>query len=79
MTKATLSREFLEALAAQRGRYWQLAREVGCHPSTLSAWLHGSKTPRPWDSRVPALGALIGVTPSECFAATRDSGVERVA
>jgi hypothetical protein len=79
MNNPALSRTFLDALRSHRGRHWLLAQRVGLHPSTLSNWLHGSKTPKPWDSRVPALGALIGVAPSDCFAATSDAGVERVA
>ena len=80
MDKAALSRRFLGALAARKGRHWQLARAVGVHPSTLSSWLHGSVSPKPWDNRVIALGALIGVEAEACFVASRrSSGSERVA
>lgn len=80
MDKAVLSRRFLGALAARKGTHWQLARAVGVHPSTLSSWLHGSVSPKPWDSRVTALGALLGIEADACFdARCRSSNSERVA
>lgn len=67
MKHAILSPKLLEALRAQAGQHWLLAQRVNLHPSTLSNWLRGASRPRPWDSRVPALGALIGVPAEECF------------
>lgn len=67
MDDVTLSPKLRDALRAYGGRHWRLAQRVGVAPSTLSNWFRGAAHPRPWDSRVIALGALLGVAADECL------------
>lgn len=67
MNTTTLSPKLRAAIRAHTGQQWRLAQSVGVHPSTLSNWLSGAVRPRPWDSRVTKLGALLGLAPDECI------------
>ena len=58
--------------AIRRSDYQQyrLARAVGMHPSTLSAWMCGIYDPRSDDERVYRLGQLLGIPPDQVLVET---------
>ena len=53
---------------------YELARQVGISPSTLSAWGVGSYSPILNDARALKLASLLGVSESDAFAATSGDG-----
>jgi hypothetical protein len=67
----TVSATFKLALLKKRSegvRLYRLALRAGISPSMLSAITHGAQRVRSNDPRVIKIGALIGLTPDECFA-----------
>ena len=63
-----LSDRLRTAVRLSSERQYRLAHRIGVHPSTLSQWLIGFAEPKAGDARVIALGRLVGVPESECFA-----------
>jgi hypothetical protein len=66
-----LSRELraaIQSAARQPGRrQYQLARAVGIHPVTLSDLMRGARDVERGESRIVALGNLLGIHPDDCF------------
>ena len=49
-------------------RQYQIAKAAGLHPTVMSALLHDIRPVRPEDSRVIAIGKVVGVPAADCFA-----------
>ena len=48
-------------------RHYQIAHEAGVHPSTLSRILNGIDLLKPQDTRVIAVGRVLGIPRDKCF------------
>jgi transcriptional regulator with XRE-family HTH domain len=53
-------------------RQYELARDLGIHPSLISHLVNGSIPIRPHDERVLRLAAALGVPPDQAFATAED-------
>jgi hypothetical protein len=62
-----------------RKSQWQLARACGLHPVSLSNLMSGARDVERGDSRIIALGKLLGIEPDQCFAATAVGEAEGLA
>ncbi len=66
MVSERLKRELLHARASGVRQY-AIALRAGVHPTVLSALINASIPVRDGDLRVVAVGAVLGLTPDECF------------
>jgi len=64
-----LTRDFLVALKMSPTPAYKLAWSVGVHPTWLSQAIHGYRRIQPGDPRLVAIGARLGLKPSQVFAA----------
>jgi hypothetical protein len=62
-----VSEQFVEALRLSGEPNYRTARKAGLHPSTLSQLVLGISNIQNNDSRVIAIGRVLGLQPSECF------------
>ena len=62
-----VSRLLFNAVRLDRRRAYRIAQAAGLHPSTLSRLVNGIERVKPNDSRVIAIGRVLGIPPVECF------------
>lgn len=62
-----VSQRFITALKLSTRPAYQIAWEVGLHPSLLSKLLHGIERIKPNDKRIVAVGEILGLEAEECF------------
>ena len=65
-----LSRRFIEAIKLSPTPAYRIAHEAGLHPATLSKLLSGAERVKRSDARVIAVGRVLGIDPTDCFAET---------
>jgi hypothetical protein len=63
----TLSQKFLFLLKVNRLPSYRIAQEAGINPNTLSKLVNGIENVKERDPRICAVGAVLGLKPSECF------------
>ena len=56
-------------------RHYQLAHEANLHPSTFSRILCGIERIKPNDSRVIAIGQVLGIPADDCFQETTEESI----
>ena len=64
---AKVSREFVVALKLHPDPAYKLAQRAGINPNTLSKLVNGAEKLKRQDSRILAVGAVLGLSPEECF------------
>jgi hypothetical protein len=62
-----VSRRLKVRVKLSRLKAYQIAHVAGLHPSTLSRILHGVEKVSDGDSRVVAIGKVVGLDPEQCF------------
>ena len=62
-----ISRLLINSIKLSDRRAYRIAHDAGLHPSTLSRLLNGIEIPHKNDSRVIAIGRVLGIPTSECF------------
>ena len=62
-----ISRELIAAIRLGEKRNYEIAHEAGLHPSTLSKLLCGIEKVRVRDSRIVAVGRVLGFREDQCF------------
>lgn len=60
-------------------RQYQLAQRAEVPPAVLSALINGIVSPRENDPRIVAVGALLGLTPEQCFEQPSETSASAVA
>ena len=63
----SISRLLINSIRLSDRRAYRIAQDAGLHPSTLSRLINGIEKPQKDDSRVIAIGRVLGIPPSECF------------
>ncbi len=66
-----VSRVFLIRLKLANQPQYRIAQEAGVSASQLSRLIHGIDRVRVSDERIISVGRLLGLAPSECFAADK--------
>ena len=66
-SKVAVSKEFLIRLKLHEEPAYRIAQQAGVNPSTLSRLINGADSVRPWDSRIIAVGQVLGLSSDECF------------
>jgi len=62
-----ISQELYEALRLSKRNHYEIAQEVGVHPSVLSKILNGAEPLRPNDPRVVRVGRVLGISRKSLF------------
>ena len=62
-----ISQELVKRFRLSRLKGYQIAQLAGLHPSTLSKLINGIEQPRKNDSRIIAVGRVLGLKRDECF------------
>jgi len=62
-----ISRKFLIQLKLHELPAYRIAQEAGVNPNTLSRLINGIDSVRPADSRIIAVGRVLGIQPMDCF------------
>ena len=65
--KVLLSKQFIAAIKLSDRRQYQIAFDANVNPTILSAFISGIRFPKENDSRVIAVGKVVGLSPQECF------------
>ena len=65
-----LSRQFLISLKLHRSPAYRIAQNAGVNPITLSKLINGIEPVKRRDSRIIAVGKIIGLVERECFEKT---------
>lgn len=63
----SVSERLWAAIKTARRPAYKIAQEAGVRADWLSKAINGIEKVRPGDSRIIAVGRLVGVPPSECF------------
>ena len=64
---AQISREFLIRLKLNRTPAYRVANRAGVNPNTLSRLINGIDRVKRRDTRIVAVGQLLGLDETECF------------
>lgn len=68
-----VSQEFLIRLKLGGVRQYKAAQKAKVDPKTLSKLINGAKKLKPQDPRICAVGAVLGLSPCECFETNNSS------
>ena len=63
----SVSEKFINAVKLSRVPNYRLAMTVGVDPVLLSKFIHNAMNIKLGDTRVVAIGKLLGLKPDECF------------
>ena len=62
-----VSKKLIAAIKLNNDPAYRIAWKANVHPNVLSKLLNGIEKPKPADSRIIAVGAVLDIPPAECF------------
>ena len=62
-----VSQKLINAVKLHDGPAYEIAKKVGIHQSKISQFLNNIIPVEKGDSRVIAIGKIVGVSPDDCF------------
>ena len=62
-----VSQKFIAAVKLNSIPAYKIAWSAGVNPTMLSKFINGIEEPKPNDSRIIAIGEVLGLSAAECF------------